>query len=166
MNLLKVIPILLMLLLICCTKNDDNPSQTNLPFSFEDGFETESVDIDDSSDGTATIIASSGVAPYNYQVVNWTTGIFYNNTTGVFTGLTAGNYTIWVTDANGCTPSCTGQAFTVTGNVMPLMVTATAQNVDCPSNSINRTNVIKKNESGFKKLFNIFLSKIYLNFDR
>lgn len=91
----------------------------------------------DSSDGTATILASSGVAPYNYQVVNWTTGVFYNNTTGQFTGLTAGNYTIWVTDANGCTPSCTGQAFTINGTVTPLTASATATSVDCPSNSRN-----------------------------
>jgi hypothetical protein len=91
----------------------------------------------DSSDGTATIIASSGVAPYNYQVVNWTTGVFYNNTDGMFSGLPAGNYTIWVTDANGCTPSCTGQTFTIGGNVTPLFLSATAQNVDCPSNSVS-----------------------------
>ncbi len=91
----------------------------------------------DSSDGTATIVASSGVAPYNYQVVNWSTGMFYNNTDGIFTGLTAGNYTIWVTDANGCTPSCTGQTFTIDGNVVTLGVTAVADNVDCPSNSID-----------------------------
>lgn len=91
----------------------------------------------DSSDGTATIVASSGVAPYNYQIVNWTTGTFYNNTTGVFTGLPAGNYTIWVTDSNGCTPSCTGQAFTIGGNVTPLVIAAVAQDLACPSNSWN-----------------------------
>lgn len=91
----------------------------------------------DSSDGTAIIVANGGVAPYNYQIVNWTTGTFYNNTTGIFAGLPAGNYTIWVVDVNGCTPSCSGQTFTINGNVVPLAIAATAQNVDCPSNSIN-----------------------------
>jgi hypothetical protein len=91
----------------------------------------------DSSDGTATVTASGGTAPYNYQIVNWTTGTFYNNTTGVFTGLPAGNYTIWVVDANGCTPSCSGQTFTINGNVVPLAIAATTQDVACPSNSTN-----------------------------
>jgi len=45
------------------------------------------------SNGSATISASGGTTPYSG--------------TGTFTGLTAGNYTYNVTDANGCTASTT-----------------------------------------------------------
>ncbi|HEX5002465.1 MAG TPA: PKD domain-containing protein [Bacteroidia bacterium] len=51
-----------------------------------------------SSDGTITANANGGVAPYTYAL-NGGAG----QPTGTFTGLTAGNYTVVVTDANGCT---------------------------------------------------------------
>jgi len=50
--------------------------------------------------GTITVVANGGNGVLTYVVsdgVNITT-----NTTGVFTSLTAGNYTVVVTDANGC----------------------------------------------------------------
>ncbi|HEY0669469.1 MAG TPA: gliding motility-associated C-terminal domain-containing protein, partial [Sphingobacteriaceae bacterium] len=46
---------------------------------------------------TVTIIATGGTAPYRYTL-NGSTSL-----TGIFTGLTAGNYTVLVTDANECT---------------------------------------------------------------
>lgn len=49
-----------------------------------------------SSDGSATITASGGTAPYSFQVGATT------NTTGIFSGLSAGAYICNVTDANGC----------------------------------------------------------------
>ncbi|MBC7937950.1 MAG: SprB repeat-containing protein [Rhizobacter sp.] len=54
------------------------------------------------TDGTITVVASGGTAPYNYTIAGPTV-----NTTGalsgVFTGLAAGSYTVTVTDNNGCT---------------------------------------------------------------
>lgn len=54
------------------------------------------------SDGTITVVGSGGTAPYTYTIagptVN-TTGVL----SGVFTGLSAGSYTVTVTDNNGCT---------------------------------------------------------------
>lgn len=47
------------------------------------------------SDGTASVTASGGSAPYQYQ---WSNGLNIQQ----ITGLTGGNYTITVTDANGC----------------------------------------------------------------
>lgn len=47
-------------------------------------------------DGTATVAASGGVAPYSYS---WSSG----GTGATETGLCAGTYTVTVTDANGCT---------------------------------------------------------------
>lgn len=51
------------------------------------------------SDGSATITATGGVAPYSFQVGVTT------NTTGIFSGLSAGAYICNVTDANGCSIS-------------------------------------------------------------
>ncbi|MEW5845412.1 MAG: gliding motility-associated C-terminal domain-containing protein [Bacteroidota bacterium] len=51
------------------------------------------------SDGTITLVASGGTAPYNYSI---TGGAPFGNATGLFTGLGAGTYTPAVQDANGC----------------------------------------------------------------
>ena len=48
------------------------------------------------SDGEATVTAAGGSAPYTYS---WSSG----GTAATETGLAAGNYTVSVTDANGCT---------------------------------------------------------------
>lgn len=87
------------------------------------------------NDGSAVLVATGGLAPYDYQVINWTTGEFFTNQTGIFTNLTAGSYGTWVTDVNGCTPSCTGSTFTIAGNVNPLFATVNAQSPRCPSNA-------------------------------
>jgi hypothetical protein len=50
------------------------------------------------SNGHATATPSGGTAPYTYL---WSTGA----TTAMITGRTQGNYTVTVTDANGCTKS-------------------------------------------------------------
>jgi hypothetical protein len=99
------------------------------------------------NDGSATILAANGVAPYTYQVVNWTTNDFFTNTTGTFNNLTAGTYSIWVQDANGCTPACTGHVFTIGGNTTPLTATVTAEDVNCPSNSINTRDSLNQDGS-------------------
>jgi len=54
------------------------------------------------SDGTAMVFATGGTPPYQYA---WNTLV--TQTTSTATGLSAGNYTVFVTDANGCTTSCT-----------------------------------------------------------
>ena len=51
------------------------------------------------NDGTATSVATGGVEPYTYS---WSPG---GETTNAITGLSAGDYTVTVTDANGCTDS-------------------------------------------------------------
>ncbi|MAP80321.1 MAG: hypothetical protein CL526_04440, partial [Aequorivita sp.] len=52
-------------------------------------------------DGTATANATGGTPPYSYS---WSPG---GQTTQVITGLSAGTYTVTVTDANGCTATAT-----------------------------------------------------------
>jgi len=56
--------------------------------------------------GGIQVVANGGTAPLDYEIVN---GAFTsNNSTGQFTGLNAGNYTINVTDANGCLVTSNG----------------------------------------------------------
>jgi len=52
----------------------------------------------DSADGEASVIASNGFAPYTYL---WDDSL--SQTTDTATGLSAGTYTVIVTDTNGCT---------------------------------------------------------------
>jgi Zn-dependent metalloprotease len=56
-----------------------------------------------SSDGEATASGSGGVAPYTYA---WDASAG-SQTTAVATGLSAGTYSVTVTDANGCTDNTT-----------------------------------------------------------
>ena len=73
------------------------------------------------NDGSVNIACSGGTAPYNYQ---WSNAV----TDSVAVNLTAGTYTVVVTDNNGCT-------FTIGGNVTepsnPLTVTGSVADVSC-----------------------------------
>jgi hypothetical protein len=75
---------------------------------------------DGGNDGTIDLSVSGGTAPYTY---------LWNNTatTEDLTGLTAGTYSVTVTDANGCT---TTESVTLTEPTM-LSALATATNVSC-----------------------------------
>lgn len=74
------------------------------------------------SNGSATVAATSGAAPYTYA---WSpTG----GNSAVATGLTAGNYSVIVTDANQCTTTATAAI----AQAAPLQHTITAsQNAAC-----------------------------------
>jgi len=73
------------------------------------------------SDGSATVSASGGTAPYTYL---WSNGV----TGSTASGLTAGTYTVTVTDANGCTSVLD---FVITQPI-PLMIQSVSQtNVSC-----------------------------------
>ncbi|SER50531.1 SprB repeat-containing protein, partial [Neolewinella agarilytica] len=69
------------------------------------------------ADGTLTVVANGGTAPYTYA---WSNG----QTDATATGLVAGTYTVMVTDANGCTETAEG-----TVNE-PTDVTATVADAD------------------------------------
>ncbi len=55
------------------------------------------------SNGVLTVTPAGGTAAYSFSLNNGQT-----NTTGVFNGLSAGNYDVTVTDANGCTVTDAG----------------------------------------------------------
>ena len=73
--------------------------------------------------GTASATVSGGVAPYSYS---WTTTPVQTNS--VASGLTSGNYSVTVTDANGCTINGAAQIT----EPQPLLLSATANSASCP----------------------------------
>ncbi len=74
------------------------------------------------NDGTATVSASGGTPPYSYT---WNDG----QTTQTATGLTAGVYTVIITDANGC--SLPAINVTVTQPDTPITATSSSTAVTC-----------------------------------
>ncbi len=74
------------------------------------------------NDATVTITASGGVMPYNYNI-----GLG-NQPSNVFTNIGAGNYTITITDATGCTAS---SAFVVSNPSSPSITNVSTSNVLC-----------------------------------
>ena len=74
------------------------------------------------SNGTISITAAGGTAGYTYVIAGPTVNTT-GDASGAYTGLTAGNYTITATDANGCT----GTSATITLN-NPAAIPVTASN--------------------------------------
>ena len=74
-----------------------------------------------SSDGSATVSSAGGTAPYTYL---WDDG----QTTAMAGALSAGSYTVTVTDANGCTETQN----TTVSEPSPILVATTSQDsVSC-----------------------------------
>jgi len=76
------------------------------------------------NNGSASVSMSGGTPGYTYS---WTNG----QTTSSATGLSAGNYSVTVTDANGCTSV---SAFTIT---QPTAITATTNSTNEVCNQLN-----------------------------
>ncbi|MES2761955.1 MAG: gliding motility-associated C-terminal domain-containing protein [Bacteroidota bacterium] len=75
--------------------------------------------------GVVTTIPSGGVLPYTY---NWSTS---TSTTSVANSLCAGNYSVTVSDANGCSVQ---ETYTLTGP-SSISVTAVVTNANCNSSA-------------------------------
>lgn len=73
------------------------------------------------NNGVAWVTTSGGTTNYTYLWSN-------NQTTSAATGLPAGNYSVLVTDANGCTNSVT---VSITQPVAPLTTTVSSTHVSC-----------------------------------
>ncbi len=87
------------------------------------------VDCNGNSTGAISITASGGTPGYTYTLSPGGS----TNSTGSFTGLAAGNYTIGVTDANGC-PANSGTVIVSEPAVLSLLA-PTVTNVDCNGSS-------------------------------
>ncbi|WP_158651386.1 T9SS type A sorting domain-containing protein [Pseudotamlana carrageenivorans] len=77
------------------------------------------------SDGSATASASGGTAPYSYLWSN-------SATTAAIAGVSAGNYTVTITDANGC---ATNTSATITEPAALVASTTINNNVSCNGGS-------------------------------
>ncbi|MEO8587785.1 MAG: gliding motility-associated C-terminal domain-containing protein [Flavobacteriales bacterium] len=75
-------------------------------------------------DGTATVTVTGGVGPFGFV---WTPAPAVGQGTDTVTGLCAGNYSLTITDANGCDTTVT---FTIS-EPPPLIATPTQTNVTC-----------------------------------
>ncbi len=85
------------------------------------------------NDGTATVSASGGVSPYSYL---WNNG----QTTATITGLSGGNYSVVVTDADGCTS--TGNT-TITEPTMALGISSLTQTqIGCDGSNEGEVTVV------------------------
>jgi hypothetical protein len=83
------------------------------------------------NDGSALIIATGGVAPYTYTLLNNTSGEVFSGNNGVFTDLTPGSYSVFVVDANNCQPLCTNLNFEITGSYEPIVAVVDAASDPC-----------------------------------
>jgi gliding motility-associated-like protein len=77
------------------------------------------------NNGTVTIVASGGTAPLTYTI---TGGV--SNNTGIFTGLSAGTYSVTVSDINGCPPAISS-SFTITNPDEIVITEETFTNITC-----------------------------------
>lgn len=91
------------------------------------------------NNGSATVAASGGNPPYSYL---WTGG----QTSSAATGLTAGIYSVTVTDNNGCTDS---SAFATISEPSAIVVTATSTNANCGSSNGTATATATGGAGGF-----------------
>jgi gliding motility-associated-like protein len=91
------------------------------------GFNVVQVACTGGNNGSATAIVSGGNAPYTYA---WGTSPLQTNPTAV--GLTAGNYSVLVTDSKGCTNT---NSVAITPQPGTLVISATASGTACGTNS-------------------------------
>ncbi|PZE16686.1 hypothetical protein DNU06_12590, partial [Putridiphycobacter roseus] len=97
------------------------------------------------NDGTVTVIAAGGTAPYTYA---WSNG----GTTATLTGLVAGTYTVTITDANGCTE--TAMATVTEPTSMMLSMTSSINNVCFGASNATATVVATGGTTGYTYLWN------------
>jgi gliding motility-associated-like protein len=80
-----------------------------------------------SNNGSITVTASGGTAPYNFTL---NPGAIASNSTGSFPSLAPGTYFVTLTDANSCTP-VNSNNFTITQPVLISITSGTSTNITC-----------------------------------
>jgi gliding motility-associated-like protein len=76
------------------------------------------------ANGTISSLATGGSTPYSYSINNGST----SQTTGSFVGLSSGNYSVLITDNNGCTAISTVNISNLAG---PVALLALTTNITC-----------------------------------
>ncbi len=93
--------------------------------------------------GSASVIINAGTSPYNY---NWSNGA----TSGTANNLAAGNYTVSVTDVNGCSATA---AITIT-EPAALSASATGTDAGCSGNDGSLAAYVSGGTSAYTYLWN------------
>ncbi|MFN5621179.1 MAG: T9SS type A sorting domain-containing protein [Flavobacteriales bacterium] len=97
------------------------------------------------STGSASVNVSGGTAPYTYA---WTTSPIQNS--AQISNVAAGNYTVNIIDANGCSFSAVA---TITEPITPLSVTATATSAACSQNDGTASALVNGNTGAVQYLW-------------
>lgn len=111
------------------TVTDGNACSVSQPFTINQPLQLviDSIPVSNAScnlsNGTATVFASGGTAPFGFQ---WSTS--GNDTLSTVTNLSAGVYTVTITDANGCS---TVDSVIVNDAGIPVIQTFTVLDVKC-----------------------------------
>jgi hypothetical protein len=63
--------------------------------------------------GSAMLLASGGVSPYVYTIINANTGQIFSNSSGLFTNLPDGSYQAYSYDSNQCQQKCDQYQFVI-----------------------------------------------------
>ncbi len=93
---------------------------------------TTNIRCNNANNGTANVIATGGTTPYKYL---WNPS---GQTNATATGLNAGNYTLTVTDGNGCTATASA---TITQPAQLLAATTVLSNINCNGGNNGSANV-------------------------
>ncbi len=109
-----------------CTAGTASMEITQPSASLSSSVSSTAVGCFGNSTGSITLTVTGGTTPYSY---NWSNGA----TTQNITGITAGTYSVTVTDANGCTSS--QNSITITQPSAALAMTNTVTNAGCFGNS-------------------------------
>ncbi len=100
--------------------------------------QVKNVDCSGESNGNITVEGSGGIPPYTYSINNGAT----SQSSGLFENLTAADYTILITDANGCTFSVDGTIGTDDTEDPTISVPATIVFEGCSTSDITSTNAV------------------------
>ncbi|MCT4629993.1 Ig-like domain-containing protein, partial [Winogradskyella sp.] len=121
---------------------------------------TTNIDCSANSNGSITVSASGGIAPYQYSIDSGTT----NQSTGLFENLTSGSYTVLITDNNGCTTNVIA-TIAVNDNENPQISVPGIINLEgCSTSDITSSNaVFDFNNFGSNDIKSIFNSNVNYN---
>lgn len=114
-----------------CTNNAYSAIITQPSLALSTTASSTQVSCFNGSDGAININPNGGTLPYSYA---WSNGA----TTQDISGITAGNYNVTITDANGCTIN---YATTITQPASPVSVTGVTTNVLCFGGNTGSINI-------------------------
>ncbi len=112
-----------------CVLNQPVTVNQPAPFIFQSQNKTD-ITCSGLNDGTITVKAQGGNAPYTYDLYNSSHILLSSNASGLFMGLSADDYTVEVTDALSC-PKLISSVLTIISPTSLSITSATATDISC-----------------------------------